>query len=220
MTAEALELAEIVWKFMQVGHTPIPADLMLVFGTNDLRVATFAAGVYHRGLAPLAMTTGGIAHQGDLLATPWDRPEAAVFAEEMTKRGVPAEHVLIEPRATNTAENIRFARALVDARPGPRPRNLVAVVKPFMQRRVLATMAVHWPEMPFSLASWNSTFAGYCTPDLPPDKVLNILLGDLQRIWLYAERGWSAHQVIPDSVRHAFDRLVELGYDRHLKAAR
>jgi uncharacterized SAM-binding protein YcdF (DUF218 family) len=216
MTEEALELAETVWNFMQLGHTPIAADLMLVFGTNDLRVASLAADLLLQGLAPLAVATGGIAHAGDLLATPWDRPEAVMFAEEMNRRGVPAESILIEPRATNTAENVRFSRALIESRPGPRPRNAVAVVKPFMQRRVFATMAVHWPEMPFSVASWETGFAAYCTPDLPPDKVLNIMLGDLQRLWVYGGRGWSAPQPVPEAVRQAFDRLVAMGYRDHL----
>ncbi len=217
MTEEVLADAETIWRFMQLGHTPIAADLMLVFGTNDLRVATLAADLFHQGLAPLVLTTGGIAHHGDLLATPWDRPEAVEFAEEMTRRGVPADRILIEPCATNTAENVRLARAMIDAR-GLSPRHTVAVVKPFMQRRVSATMGVHWPEMPFTLASWQTTFAGYCTPELSRDKALNILLGDLQRIWVYAERGWSTPQPIPDAVRGAFDRLVEAGYREHLLA--
>jgi hypothetical protein len=216
MTEEALALAEIIWKFMHLGHDPIRADLMLVFGTNDLRVAGVAAEAYHRGLAPLALTTGGIAHQGDLLATPWNRPEAVIFAEEMIRCGVPSDRILIEPSATNTAENVARARVIVEGLAGPPPRRIVAVVKPFMERRVHATMTVHWPEMPFSLISWETTFAGYCTPDLPPDKVLNIMMGDLQRLWVYAERGWSASQVIPSPVRHAFDRLAELGFRQHL----
>ena len=216
MTDEAIALAETVWNFMQLGQTPAAADLMLVFGTNDLRVATMAASYYHARLAPMVVTTGGIAHQGDLLATPWDRPEAVIFAEEMFRCGVPRDRILIEPEATNTAANIQLARKLVEARMERPPRSVLAVVKPFMQRRVAATMAVHWPGMPFTLAAWQTTFAGYCTPDLPPRKVLNILLGDLQRLWVYAERGWSAPQPIPVAVRQAFDRLVELGYDEHL----
>lgn len=215
MTAEVLALVEIVWEFMHLGHTPVPADLMVVFGTNDLRVATLAAKLYREQLAPLALTTGGIAHQGDLLATRWPEPEAAVFAAELVRAGVPEDRILIEPRATNTAENVRFSRELVKTNE-LRPRNIVAVVKPFMQRRVAATLAVEWPEMPFSLATWETTFAGYCTAELPREKVANILLGDFQRIAIYAGRGYSAPQRIPDQVNAAFARLVELGYDQHL----
>jgi uncharacterized SAM-binding protein YcdF (DUF218 family) len=218
MTEEVLAHAETIWRFMQLGHTPIPAGLLLVFGTNDLRVATFAARLYEHGLAPLALVTGGIAHHGDLLATPWSRPEAIEYAEEMVRCGVPRDRILLEPCATNTAENVLFARRLIESRSAPHPRNMIAVVKPFMQRRVLATMAVYWPEMPFSIATWDSSFREYCNAELTPAKVLNIMLGDLQRIWIYARRGWSAPQVIPEDVRAAFDRLVELGYRDHLLA--
>lgn len=218
MTKETIALIEIVWDFMQLRHAPLPADLLLVFGTNDLRVATRAADLFRQGLAPLVLTTGGVAHQGDLLATPWPQPEAEVFAAEMMRAGVPEDRILIEPRAANTAENVRFARALLKERE-LRPRNIAAVVKPFMQRRVAATMAVEWPEMPFSLASWETTFAGYCSGDLPPEKVANILLGDFQRISIYAARGYSAPQRIPDHVTDAFQRLVALGFDRHLLPA-
>ena len=89
LPAETGELAEIVWRYMHLGHTPRRADLMLVFGTNDVRVASHAATLYHQGLAPRVIATGGIAHQGDLLATPWPRPEADVFADEMVRLGVP-----------------------------------------------------------------------------------------------------------------------------------
>ena len=214
LPAETLELAEVVWRYMQLGHTPRAADLMLVFGTNDLRVATHAAALYHQGLAPRVITTGGIAHQGDLLATPWPRPEAEVFAEEMMRLGVPREAIAIEPAASNTKENVLLARAM---QTGAGVRSVLCVVKPFMQRRVSATMAVHWPEMPFSLATWETTFAGYCRePDLGAEKVLNILLGDLQRLWVYGERGWAAPHPATSEAREAFDRLVALGFNRHL----
>ena len=199
---------------MHLGHTPRRADLMLVFGTNDVRVASHAATLYHQGLAPRVIATGGIAHQGDLLATPWPRPEADVFADEMVRLGVPRGAITREPAASNTKENVLFAQALVD---GAAVRSVLCVVKPFMQRRVSATMAVHWPEMPFSLATWETTFAGYCRePDLGAEKVLHILLGDLQRLWVYGERGWAAPHAAPPVVREAFGRLVALGFNRHL----
>jgi hypothetical protein len=42
------------------------------------------------------------------------------------------------------------------------------------------------------------------------------MMGDLQRIWVYARRGYSAPQHIPAEVQQAFHRLVELGFTRHL----
>jgi hypothetical protein len=59
-------------------------------------------------------------------------------------------------------------------------------------------------------------FPEYPTAELPKDLVINIMVGDLQRIRIYPSRGFQIEQKIPDDVWQAFERLVELGYDRHL----
>jgi uncharacterized SAM-binding protein YcdF (DUF218 family) len=131
------------------------------------------------------------------------------------RAGVPRDLILLETRATNTAENIRFSRELLTAR-GIRPRNILVAVKPFMQRRTAATLAVEWPEMPASIASPEMSLDEYFTPELTPEKITNIMLGDLQRIWVYARHGWSSPQRIPPDVMQAYEALVGMGFTRHL----
>ena len=215
MTEEARQYARVIFDFHQLRHQPIPAEVMIVLGTNDIRVAHHAADLYHRSYAPKVVFTGGVAHQHDLLATAWSETEAAVFARAARERGVPSEAVLEEPRATNTSENLRFAKALLKQR-GIEPRNVLVVVKPFMQRRAMATFAVVWPEMPATVSSWAATFDEYCHDELPEEKIAHIIMGDLQRIWIYGRKGFSAPQIIPEEVRVAYDALVRLGYTQHL----
>lgn len=215
VTAEALACARIIWNYHQLRHRPIPADIIIALGTNDLRVAGFAADLYHGGFGSPLVCTGGVAHQNDLLATSWEKTEAEMYADIAVQRDVPREKILLEMRATNTAENIRFARELIE-RHELRPRNIVVCVKPFMQRRTWATLAVEWPEMPATLASPEMTLDEYFTDELTPEKITNIMMGDLQRIWIYARRGWSAPQRLPDEVRKAYERLVSLGFTQHL----
>jgi DUF218 domain len=217
MDEQTLRLARVIWDYHQLRHEPIPGDVIVAFGTNDLRVAEFAADLYRRGYGPTLLCTGGMAHQGDLLETSWPKTEAEMFADVAERAGTPRERILLETRATNTAENIRFARALLEAR-RVRPRNIVLAMKPFMQRRVWATMAVEWPEMPATLASPLMTLDEYFTEELAPEKIVNIMMGDLQRIWIYARRGWSAPQHLPADVREAYQGLVALGFTRHLLA--
>lgn len=188
---------------------------MIVCGTNDIRVATHAADLYHRGMAPLIVCTGGIAHTDDILATGWTGTEAEVYAEELRRRDVPGDRILLEPRATNTAENIRFTRALLKES-GLRPSNALVVVKPFMQRRTVATFCVEWPELPFSVSSWQATFDEYCADSLTPEKVTHTMMGDLQRLWIYSRKGWQAPQRIPDEVRAAYEKLRALGFTARL----
>jgi len=212
-----LTSARTIWQYHQLNHQPIPADAIIALGTNDLRVAEFAAGLYHAGFGQLLVCTGAIAHQGDLLATPWDRTEAEMYADVIRQRRVPADRVLIEPRAMNTAENLRFSRQLLEER-NPRPKNVILAVKPFMQRRTWATMAVEWPEMPATVASPAMTLDQYFTAQLTPEKIIHIMMGDLQRIWIYARRGWSAPQRVPDEVAAAYLHLKMEGFTHHLLA--
>lgn len=217
MVPEAFGHAQTIFDFHQLKHRYMPSDVMLVLGTNDIRVAHFAADLYHRKFAPTIVASGGIAHQNDLLATGWDRAEAEIFADILAGSGVPRNSMLLETKATNTGENIAFCRRTLGAA-GLHPKSILIVVKPFMQRRALATHAVEWPEIPAAAASWETTFEGYCTPELPPEKVANIIMGDLQRIWIYARLGFSAPQRIPVEVKRAYDRMVELGFTKHLIA--
>ena len=212
---DILEAADVVWQFHQLRHKPIPGDLIVALGTNDLRVAHFAADLFHQGYGKLLVCTGGFAHMNDLLATSWSRTEAEMYAEILQASGVPQDCILLEKRATNTAENIRFSRRLLEER-GIRPSNIVLAVKPFMQRRTWATMAVEWPEMPATLASPQMTLAEYFTDELTPERIINIMMGDLQRIWIYGKRGWSAPQRIPDQVAQAYAHLRAGGFTRHL----
>ncbi|MBI4905811.1 MAG: YdcF family protein [Acidobacteria bacterium] len=212
---ETIALAERIWEFHQLRHQPHEADVIIALGTNDLRVAEHAASLYHQGMAPLIVCSGGVAHQNDLLATAWTRPEAEVYAGILQERGVPPDAILLEPSATNTSENIRFSRELLLDH-GIRPKSILIAVKPFMQRRAAATYAVEWPEVPMTVSSWQTTFAEYCAGDLTVEKIIHIMMGDLQRIWVYGRKGYSAPQRIPAAVREAYNELKVRGFNRHL----
>jgi uncharacterized SAM-binding protein YcdF (DUF218 family) len=217
MDQEVLRLARIIWDYLGLRQEPVPADVIIALGTNDLRVAEFAADLFARGYGSTLICTGGIAHQGDLLATSWPKSEAEMFADAAVRCGVPRERILLETRAINTAENIRFSRELLSERK-IQLRNIVIAVKPFMQRRVWATLAVEWPEIPASLASPKMTLDEYFTSELSPEKIINIMMGDLQRVWIYGRKGWSAPQPLPEQVQEAYRRLSALGFTKHLIA--
>jgi hypothetical protein len=73
--------------------------------------------------------------------------------------------------------------------------------------------------MEAAVVSPDLTLDAYFTPELTPDKIVNIMIGDLQRLWVYAKRGWSAPQEIPAEVEEAYRRLIALGFTQHLLSA-
>jgi uncharacterized SAM-binding protein YcdF (DUF218 family) len=130
-------------------------------------------------------------------------------------RGVPRERVLLEDRSTNTGENVAFSRRLLAER-GLEPRTAIAVQKPYMERRTLATFEARWPELNVRVTSPQIGFDAYPAGDIRKDDVIHIMVGDLQRLLVYGKRGWSAPQDVPPAVMEAYERLVAAGYTRRM----
>jgi len=209
------ELAGKIWDYHHLNHTLEKTDIILALGSNDLRVAEYAAELYLRGWAPLLMFSG---NAGALTRERFNRPEAELFAEIALRMGVPEGAMLIEAESTNTGENVVFSRRLLGSK-GIDPDSLILVQKPYMERRAYATFMNFWPGKRVVVASPPIPFSEYPTEDLPLDLVINIMVGDLQRIRIYPGLGFQIEQEIPDDVWQAFGKLIELGYDKHLIAA-
>ncbi|MGQ4618148.1 hypothetical protein [Nocardia sp. R7R-8] len=48
------------------------------------------------------------------------------------------------------------------------------------------------------------------------NRVVNMLVGDTQRVWVYADQGWAIEQDVPSEVQKAYSRLVAAGFTRRL----
>jgi uncharacterized SAM-binding protein YcdF (DUF218 family) len=212
VTKEAMDLAQILWDYHHMHHTLVPSDCILVLGSHDQRVARRGADLYLDGLAPLLVFSGGL---GRLTKALWQETEADLFARIAVELGVPREAILIENRSTNTGENILFSRQLLDAN-GLMPQKFIVVQKPYMERRSYATFKKQWPDKELQVTSPQLSFAAYPTDDISLERVINIMVGDLQRIKLYPEKGFQIYQEIPRVVWEAYELLVSMGYDQQL----
>ena len=208
------EFAQKIWNYHHLNHKLETSDLILALGSNDLRVAVHAAELYLQGWATLLMFSGNV---GALTRGKFAKPEAETFAEIAIQKGVPREAILIEPESTNTGENIAFSRRLLDER-GLDPEKIILVQKPYMERRAYATFMNFWPDKSLIVSSPPISFADYPTAELPKGLVVNIMIGDLQRIRDYPAKGFQIAQEIPAEVWQAYEKLVAMGYDKHLIA--
>lgn len=212
MNSHITHLAQLIWDYHHLNHSLQKADLILALGSNDIRVAEYAAELYLQGFAPLLMFSGNV---GALTKDQFTKPEAEVFADIARQKGVPDEAMLLEPESTNTGENIDFSRRVLAAH-GVAPTRIILVQKPYMERRAFATFRRRWPEQEVVVASPPIPFTEYFTDWLPKDKVINIMVGDLQRIKIYPAKGFQIEQDIPDEVWQAYETLVSFGYGQHL----
>jgi uncharacterized SAM-binding protein YcdF (DUF218 family) len=209
-------LVETIWNYHQLNHELVPSDAILVLCSHDTRVADRGAQLFLDRLAPLLIFSGGL---GAITRQLWQEPEADQFARLAVARGVPPDRILVENRSTNTGENVRFTRALLAAR-GLDPASFLVVEKPYMERRSYATFRKVWPEKEVRVtsprASLDEYLRDYSHESMTPADVVSIMVGDLQRIRLYPERGFQIPQDIPVDVWAAYEELVRAGYDTRL----
>jgi uncharacterized SAM-binding protein YcdF (DUF218 family) len=163
-------------------------------------------------MAPLVIFSGGL---GNLTKEMWSTPEAVLFAARAAEMGVPSTAILIEDKSTNTGENILFTQQLLN-RENLRPESFIVVQKPYMERRSFATFKRHWPDKKLLVTSPQISFLEYPNDEIKMDHVINIMVGDLQRIKIYPEKGFQVYQEIPAEVWEAYEELVRLGYTKHL----
>jgi uncharacterized SAM-binding protein YcdF (DUF218 family) len=209
---EALTLAKKLWNYHQLHHTLEKCDCILVLGSMDTRTADRGADIYLQGLAPIIIFSGGL---GKLTKDMWQGTEADLFATIALDKGVPREAIFIENKSTNTGENILFTQQLLQEK-NLNLGSFIVVQKPYMERRSYATFKKHWPDKKLLVTSPPLSFEEYPNNDISVEKLINMMVGDLQRIKLYPEKGFQVYQEIPEEVWEAFERLVALGFDKQL----
>ena len=213
---EFMESLQIIWDYLGMHQAPEKADCIVGFGNFNTNIARRAAELYCQGYAPKVLFTGGL---GRNTAGLLPEPEAVRFARVAMACGVPEADILLEPDSTNTAENILFTRRLLEERGIPHS-HILGVHQPFMERRIFAAMGVYWPEPRFTVTSPQVTIPEYLEDakkqGVTENAAVSVIVGDFQRMDLYAKKGYQIPQEIPEEAWAAFRQLVALGYDKQL----
>ncbi|MDA3644327.1 YdcF family protein [Saccharopolyspora indica] len=201
-----------LWDYHDMGHAPRRCDIGIGLGSHDLGVAIHTAELYRQGMFPHIVFTGANA---PTTIERFPRGEAVHYCEEAIRLGVPDEAITIETEATNTSENLTNTRqVLADA--GKQPASVMLISRPYQQRRAYATCRKVWPEVEVVCSSRPLPLDEYIASIGDVNRVINMLVGDTQRITAYAERGFAIPQEVPTEVDAAYHRLVEAGYTSRL----
>jgi uncharacterized SAM-binding protein YcdF (DUF218 family) len=204
--------AHLVWDYQSLGHQLRPCSAGIGLGSHDLGVASYSAHLYHQGLFPVLVFTGATS---PTTAARFPRGEAVHYREHARELGVPDAAILVEPKAKNTGQNAVFSREVL-AEAGMVPASVLVVCKPYEERRSYATFRKVWPEVEVICASEPVDFAAYVDGIGDAKLVIDMLVGAMQRVMLYPERGFTIAQDVPEEVRAAFKRLAAAGFDSRL----
>ena len=207
---EELELIKILWDYMNLKQQPKKSDCIIVLGCSDTSLVDIAVDLYCKKYSDKIIFCGGF---GKITKNIWNETEADKFAKLALEKGIPKESIYIENKSTNTGDNFRFAKNLMqDA--GLNIQTCLIVCKPYDVRRNDATFRKILPAMDgIFVTSGISCKEYYKTHS---KEWIDVLVGDIQRMKIYPKRGWQVKVDIPIKVWQAYQELVKRGYDKYV----
>jgi uncharacterized SAM-binding protein YcdF (DUF218 family) len=209
---DVLDDAEVLWRYHRLDDELRPVDVAIGLGSHDATVPIYTAELYRRGLFPRVIFTGANA---PTTVKRFPRGEAVHYREIALEHGVPDSAILLEPNARHTGENIDLTRDLLAAN-GIDVNSALIICRPYQQRRAYATAKMKWPGIDLLCSAVPQEFGDYLDTIGDPDRVVNMLVGDTQRITLYADTGEAIPQKIPPHVQQAYKRLIRKGFTQRL----
>ncbi|MFD5555024.1 YdcF family protein [Streptomyces sp. NPDC127068] len=214
ISAQVWRDAGTVWEYHQMHHVPRACSVAIGLGSHDLSVATTAAEAYAAGLVPLLVFSGA---NSPTTRARFPEGEAVAYRKHALDLGVPSGAVLVEPHATNTGQNITYARKLLEAA-GVDVSSVLLVSKPYEQRRAYATLRRLWPGVEVVCTSAPMEFRAYVDAIGDGRLVIDMLVGALQRLVVYPRQGFMIEQDVPGDVVAAYERLCGAGFTSRLVA--
>ncbi len=183
------------------------ADAIFVFGHYLPDLPKSAAELYHSGMAPVILVSG---YWHDRVPSGY-ASEADFIAQSLIKMGVPESSVIVEDRASNTLENVKFGMTKLAAKERS-INSLIIVAVPWHMRRARATMIKHYPELVIGTATFDPK-----NVTLTP-QIIARLVGEIDRLVEYHEKGDIFCPEMPNKVRQAAKSLRTLINDWELQS--
>ena len=212
-----IENIQILWDYHHLNQKITPADGIIGIGCHDLHVAERVSELFLSGYGKYIIFTGGLWRITKAIR---NKPEAQKFAEIAIQKGVPKNSIYIEDKSQNTGENIKYTKQVIKEN-NIITNNVIIVSKPIQERRVYATIKKQRPELKFKITSPQYSLQEYIDyyknfPEVTVENFINVMVWDTQRMDIYWKNGFQIRQKIPKTVRNAYHKLVEQGYNKQL----
>ena len=208
MPTKTMRDASILWAYMSSFSTVARSDAIVVCCSYDMRVCDHACDLMGSNLADRLVLSG---YTGNWTRHVWSRPEAHVFLDRAVQNGVSGDRVLVEDKATNLGENVRFSRKLLGT-----AKTVTFVTKPATVLRLKLTVEAQWPEVEAYVSCPTIKFPEEVSNTVGVLGMINEMVGDIDRIRRYAELGYQAPHELPVEVLAAWKCLVRQGFTHHL----
>ena len=177
--------AQILWDYHQMHHEPRDTDIAIGLGATTSASPNTPQTSTARAVFPLIVFTGANA---PTTVEVFPRGEAVHYAERPNNSACQTSDRPRAEQARNTGENFTFDSRPCSTAKASAPRTATIISRPYQQRRAYATCQEALARTRRHLLIPAAVARDYIASIGDQDKVLNMLVGDTQRIWVYAAR--------------------------------
>ena len=209
---DTLSSAKNIWDFLKINQDITKSDLILVLGNSDIRTVDKAVELYKKNYANKIIITGGL---GRISSDLFDEPEAVVFKNIAVQKGVKDLDIEIESNSTNTFDNFRFTKKMIDDSK-VNVKSIIIVTKPYMEKRAYLMAKEIFHNTNLAVTSPDIEFSNYPNQILNKDFVINMLVGEVQRLIIYASQSEIEQIKIPKDILQNYNYLMQKGYIKQL----
>lgn len=209
------QLCRTLWDYLMLKQPLVKSDCILVFGGHDPSVAIHAAHLYKEQWAQKIIVSGGVTHPAFFYGETEDRIEAEALKLILLKNDVNEADIILETKAKNTSENFWFTADLLEDH-NLSYNEFILVQKPYTERRTYLTGLNRWPDKSLIVSSANVTFKEYFNGDIPKEKIIDMIVGEVYRLKEYPKLGYFTEVQIPNDVWNAYCELVDLGFNKRI----
>ena len=209
---DTINSAKNIWDFLKINQDLTKSDLILVLGNSDIRTVDKAVELYKKNYANKIIITGGL---GRISSNLFDKPEAVVFKNIAVQKGVKDLDIKIESNSTNTFDNFRFTKKMIDESKVS-VKSIIIVTKPYMEKRAYLMAKEIFHNTNLTVTSPDIEFSNYPNQILTKEFVINMLVGEIQRLIIYASHSEIEKVNMPKDILQNYNYLIEKGYTKQL----
>lgn len=181
-TSEITQISQTVF----LPSNPKRADIIFVFGSSDGDWISVAK-LYSDKFSDKILVNGRTGKAYDRTG----KPLAHIIREALLSQGIPSEAILVQDQSTNTLEDVRLGKGVLDEH-HLSPASILFVSKSHHSGRAFRTLRKFFPQANISVLTYNASYNGVrvssdCWWMHPTAKAK--VYGEYVRIRQYSQRG-------------------------------
>lgn len=205
---------ETIWNYMVLNEPVQKSDLIIGCGCQSLTIPITCADLYKKGYADKIIFAGGL---GKITKNNFNKPEAEIYKEIAIKEGIPEEKIWIENKSTNTGDNFRFSKQIIEKENWD-IRKILIVHNKFSERRTLSSAKAIIKDKELHITSADVSFKEFIERLQNREenriiKIISSIVGDIQRMIIFPQFGWQIKQDVPQEVIEAYKKLKNMGFN-------